>query len=147
MPFPSSCHLFETGLRNTSQPSYLDTLIRQQLELVSRGLYMNAPQHVSAGGPFDVVSEIGEYLTRTSILWAQLTEHLIKGPHINQASYRAHERSQQQSHMSNLAEVAKIDVDIGRLRYVAFFHPSVLHGDVSRYPPPPPPLGTRYDLI
>ncbi|GAO14996.1 hypothetical protein UVI_02027770 [Ustilaginoidea virens] len=58
---------------------------------------------------------MGDYFARTSILWAQLTEHLIKGPHITQASIKAHERCRTESHMSDFAELARIDVNISKL--------------------------------
>lgn len=111
-------YVFDTGLKYFPSPSgSLDALVRQQLEFAARDVgILNAPPPVSDSD--DLVTEMGEYLTRTAMLWAQLTEQLVHGPHIAQTTIQAHERSKAVSHLSDLAEVAKIDVNIAKLRFV-----------------------------
>ncbi|KAG6009187.1 hypothetical protein E4U54_008595 [Claviceps lovelessii] len=117
MPLPPMHYVFDTGLKYFPSPSgSLDALVRQQLEFAARDVgILNAPPPVSDSD--DLVTEMGEYLTRTAMLWAQLTEQLVHGPHIAQTTIQAHERSKAVSHLSDLAEVAKIDVNIAKLRF------------------------------
>ncbi|KJK74533.1 hypothetical protein H634G_10166 [Metarhizium anisopliae BRIP 53293] len=118
MSIPSTSQLFEAGLRNSpSQSGFLDSLVKQQLEIASRDMEMNTPPPLSSDSE-DLVSDLGEYFTRTAAIWAQLTQRLIKGPHIIQASFRAHERSRAESRMSDLAELAKIDMGLSKLRQI-----------------------------
>ncbi|TWU75943.1 hypothetical protein ED733_006472 [Metarhizium rileyi] len=117
MPVPSASHLFEAGLSSCpTRSGFLDSIVQQQLELASRDMKTNTPPPSSE--PEDLVSDLGEYFTRTATIWAQLTQQLIKGPHITQASYRAHERSRTESRMSDLAELAKFDVGLTKLRQI-----------------------------
>lgn len=118
MSIPSASHLFKAGLGNpSSQSDYLDTIVQKEIELASRDVEMRTPPPSSPHAE-DLVSELGEYFARTATMWAQLTQQLIKGPHITEASYQAHERSRRQSHMSDLAEVATIDYNLSKLKYV-----------------------------
>lgn len=125
MPVPSASFVFNAGLRNgTSQSESLEFIVQRQLGLLSRELEMNTPPPSSSDSE-DLVSELGEYFTRTAAMWAQLTQYLVKGPHITQAAVKACERSQAMSHMSDLGELAKIDVDLSKLKYVFTKQPNL----------------------
>ncbi|KID67655.1 hypothetical protein MAN_04413, partial [Metarhizium hybridum] len=132
MSIPSTSQLFEAGLRNSpSQSGFLDSLVKQQLEIASRDMEMNTPPPLSSDSE-DLVSDLGEYFTRTAAIWAQLTQRLIKGPHIIQASFRAHERSRAESRMSDLAELAKIDMGLSKLRPRFTFQLTILGSRADR---------------
>lgn len=125
MPAPSASYVFDAGLRNISSKSEsLHSIIQLQLDLISQEAEMNTPPPSSSDSE-DIVTELGEYFTRTAAMWAQLTQQLIKGPHITQAAVMACERSKSLSHMSDLGELAKIDVDLSRLRYVFTKQPAL----------------------
>ena len=117
MPVPSPSCLFDAGLRNTSSPSEgMKSITQRQLNLFSKRFKMNTPHSTSDSE--DVVGDLGEYFTGTAAMWARLTHQLINGPHINEAAVKACERSKALSHMSDLGEIAKIDVDLSILRHV-----------------------------
>ncbi|KAG6036657.1 hypothetical protein E4U41_005565 [Claviceps citrina] len=120
MSLPPVPHVFDTGLRTFhSRSGSLDMLVRQHLEFAALDVgMMNTPPPGSDSLEEDIVSEIGDYFTRTAMLWARLTEQLAHGTHIVQASHRAHERSKAVSHLSDLSEVARVDVNIAKLRRI-----------------------------
>lgn len=93
---------------------YLHSLVRQQLNLVAEVRETNSP--CPFANSEDLVSNLGDYFAHTAIIWARLTELLSTGPHVAQEAHAAHERSKAQSHMSDLAEIAKMDINIARLR-------------------------------
>ncbi|KAG5982957.1 hypothetical protein E4U55_001057 [Claviceps digitariae] len=118
MPLPTMPYVFDNGLKYfSSSNGNLDALVRQQLEFAAQdvGVMYTPP---SESDSEDLVAELGEYLTRTAMLWAQLTEQLVHGPHIAQTAIQAHERSKAVSHLSDLAEVARIDVNVAKLRHI-----------------------------
>ncbi|KAG5925300.1 hypothetical protein E4U42_004430 [Claviceps africana] len=118
MPLPPPPYVFDAGLKYFSSPGgSLDTLVRQQLEFAARDVGMMS-SHPPVSDSGDLVTELGEYLTQTATLWAQLTEQLVHGPHIAQTTIKAHERSRAMSHLSDLAEVARIDVNVAKLRQI-----------------------------
>lgn len=129
MSVPPVPQVFESGLRKYPLRSgYLDTLIRQQLDVISKDLDMNTPPP-SCSDPEDLVAEIGDYFARTANVWAKLSERLSHGPHIDQASLEAHERSQAVSRMSDLTELTRLDVHVSKLRFVARnVHQRLTHG-------------------
>lgn len=92
-------------------------LVRQQLDVAVRNVgMMNFP--LQGSDSEDLVAELGEYFARTALLWAQLTEQLVHAPQVAESSQQAHERSRAVSHLSDLAEVARIDVNMEKLRFV-----------------------------
>ncbi|PHH84205.1 hypothetical protein CDD83_2323 [Cordyceps sp. RAO-2017] len=111
---PPAAHIFEPGL---DAPALLQDLIREHLERASHDLDRTKPPPSPASGDF-LLNEMGDYFCRTAMTWAYLTESLLKGPHLEQATYRAHERSRTDSGMSDLSEVTRIDIDITRLRKI-----------------------------
>ncbi|KAG5946087.1 hypothetical protein E4U53_006634, partial [Claviceps sorghi] len=115
MPLPPTPYVFDTGLKYFSSPGgSLDNLVRQQLEFAARDVGMMNTHHQGSDSG-DLVTELGEYFTQTAMLWAQLTEQLVHGSHIAQTTIKAHERSKAISHLSDLAEVARIDVNVAKL--------------------------------
>lgn len=115
MPVPSASHVFETGLYSTASSGLLDNLVRQQLESLAVDIDMSTPPAPSPHSE-DLIVEMGEYFSRTAIIWAHLTERLLKAPQMTEALHKVHERSNMLSSMSNLEEIVKIDVENSRLR-------------------------------
>lgn len=109
--------VFEPGLDASSSP-LLESIVREHLERATLDLNMNPPAPSTPGSDDLLLNDMGEYLCRTAALWACLTDRLLKGPHLEQAALRAHERSRTGTGMSDLTEVTRVDVDITRLRYV-----------------------------
>lgn len=72
------------------------------------------PSSPSSG---NLLNDMGDNFSLTALMWAYLTENLLKR-HLEQVMLKAHERSRAESGMSDLSEVARIDVDIARLQYV-----------------------------
>lgn len=136
---PVAC-LFEPGV-TASQSYSLEKLIREHVDQAVRDLNAKRLATTSTAAasaatattattvpsvvphPGDLLSEMGDYLSWTAMLWAYLTENLLKSSGLEQAMVRAHERSRAQSAMSDLSEVARIDVEIARLRYGFPFRP------------------------
>ncbi|KAG6304111.1 hypothetical protein E4U09_000020 [Claviceps aff. purpurea] len=118
MPLPPLPHVFDSGLRSLSSSSdILNMLVRQQLDVAVRNVgMMNFP--LQGSDSEDLVAELGEYFARTALLWAQLTEQLVHAPQVAESSQQAHERSRAVSHLSDLAEVARIDVNMEKLRRI-----------------------------
>ncbi|UNI22672.1 hypothetical protein JDV02_008537 [Purpureocillium takamizusanense] len=116
MSMPPASSVFDSGLDGFSSP-YLDEIVRNSISHAMDTLDISAP---SPGPPSasDLLNDMGDYCSRTAMMWALVTENLLKGPHLEQAARRAHERSCTDSGMSDLSEVARIDVDIARLRKI-----------------------------
>ncbi|KAM4062881.1 hypothetical protein HRG_007700 [Hirsutella rhossiliensis] len=114
---PRAAHVFEPGL-GASQSPLLESLIREHLERATHDLDMNTPPPSTLGSEDLLLNDMGDYLCRTATLWAYLTDRLLKGPHLEQAAFRAHERSRTGTGMSDLTEVARVDIDITRLRKI-----------------------------
>lgn len=113
---PRAAHIFEPALDASSSP-LLESLIRDHLECATHDLAMSTPPPSTPGCGDLLLNDMGDYLYRTATLWAYLTDRLLKGPQLEQAAYNAHERSRTGTGMSDLTEVARVDVDITRLRY------------------------------
>ncbi|POR34632.1 Uncharacterized protein TPAR_05172 [Tolypocladium paradoxum] len=116
MSMPSAAHIFEPGVDALSS-AFLDKLVREHIERAMEDLDMNSPPP-SAPSSGDLLNDMGDYFSRTAMMWAYLTENLLKGPHLEQAMLKAHERSRADSGMSDLSEVARIDMDIARLHKI-----------------------------
>ncbi|PHH62489.1 hypothetical protein CDD81_7062 [Ophiocordyceps australis] len=113
MSIPSA--VFERGLDAVSSPM-LSKLIQQHLESAVRDVEMTTAPAPNSGDL--MLNDMGDYFSRTAMLWACLADRLIKGPELEEANYMAHERSRAGSGMSDLSEVARVDVDISRLRKI-----------------------------
>ena len=131
---PSASSVFDSGLDGFSSP-YLDKIVRNSISRAMETLDISAP---SPGPPnaSDLLNDMGDYCSRTAMMWDLVTENLLKGPHLEQAARKAHERSCTDSGMSDLSEVARIDMDIDRLRYdpFPFAFPHIPNPDQSSRP-------------
>ncbi|KJZ78616.1 hypothetical protein HIM_02007 [Hirsutella minnesotensis 3608] len=133
---PPIAHVFEPGLDALSSP-LLEKLIREHLERASHDLDATTPPP-SAGSSGDfLLNDMGDYFCRTAVLWAYLTDQLLKGPHLEQAAYHAHERSRTDTGMSDLSEVARLDMDITRLRKIRDMTVEFSHKIQSTWRPRP----------
>lgn len=132
MSVPRAPSVFESGLDAFSSP-YLDKLVRDSIDRAMDTLEVKTPPP-GPPSPGHLLDELGNYCSRTALMWARVTEGLLQGPHLEQAAMTAHERSRTDSGMSDLSEVARVDVDIARLRYE------------NPPPPPHPPCPSRPPL-
>lgn len=114
---PSAAHIFEVGV-GALPSAFLDKLVREHIERAMEDLDLNSPPPPAPSSSDLLLNDMGHYFSRTAMMWAYLTENLLKGPHLEQALLKAHDRSRTDSGMSDLSEVARIDVDIARLQYV-----------------------------
>ncbi|KAK2596681.1 hypothetical protein QQS21_006256 [Conoideocrella luteorostrata] len=120
MPLPPPVpQLFEKGLGHSpSQADDLDTLIRKQLELAVQRLDDIKTTAPSASGTKDLLSEVGDYFVRTALIWSQLAENMLQGPHVIQASQLAHERAEQKCGLSDYVELYDVDARVFKLRAI-----------------------------
>ncbi|KAJ6442030.1 protein phosphatase inhibitor [Purpureocillium lavendulum] len=116
MSMPSASSVFDSGLDGFSSP-FLDKIVRNSITHAMETLDIGA---TSPGPPStgDLLNDMGDYCSRTAMMWALVTEDLLKGPHLEQALRRAHDRSCLDSGMSDLSEVTRIDMDLSRLRKI-----------------------------
>ncbi|RDA91239.1 hypothetical protein CP533_0664 [Ophiocordyceps camponoti-saundersi (nom. inval.)] len=112
---PAPPPIFESGLNDTSSP-LLEQLVRQHLAAHQPDMTM-MDSRPSRSGDF-LLNDMGDYFCRTATLWAHLTESLLDARLLEEATVRAHERSRTDTGMSDLTNVARIDVDITRLRKI-----------------------------
>ncbi|RDA84596.1 hypothetical protein CP532_6045 [Ophiocordyceps camponoti-leonardi (nom. inval.)] len=116
-PHPPLPPVFESGLINASSP-LLDQLVRRHLERASAAHQAEMTMMDSRtprSGDF-LLNDMGDYFCRTASLWASLTDSLLDRHLLEEATVRAHERSRTDTGMSDLTNVARVDVDISRLR-------------------------------
>lgn len=65
-----------------------------------------------------LIEDLGEYLTRTSLLWARFTENLVKGPHMEELARRLHMQSRTETGMSDMSAISLEDSGFTRLRKI-----------------------------
>jgi hypothetical protein len=119
-------HLFTFGLPTSPITLSLENLILKYLEQASQSVQLAtdgsplSPWTCSAS-PQDaaaLLTEMGDYLTRTAMIWASLIENLIKGPHIDHVTLQILEHSRAKTRIADLSAATSLDVTLGRLRYV-----------------------------
>ncbi|PFH57138.1 hypothetical protein XA68_15468 [Ophiocordyceps unilateralis] len=114
-PLPPPAHVFEHALdASISSSPLLDQLVRQHLDGAAHEIDMMESRPPRSGD--FLLNDMGDYFCRTATLWAYLTESLLDGHILEEATLRAHERSRTDTGMSDLSNVARVDVDISRLR-------------------------------
>ncbi|KAK4072697.1 uncharacterized protein Triagg1_5742 [Trichoderma aggressivum f. europaeum] len=130
MPPLSTTHVFKFGLTTPPATESLETLILEHLELAAHKVELAAGDLFSASapssescpaGPQDVaalVTEMGDYLARTALIWSSLIQSLIQGPHIDHVTLQILEKSRADTRVSDLAASVSMDVTLSRLRYV-----------------------------
>ncbi|KAM0265587.1 hypothetical protein ACHAQJ_000019 [Trichoderma viride] len=119
-------HLFTFGLPTSPITLSLENLILKYLEQASQSVHAAtddsflSPWTCSAS-PQDaaaLLTEMGDYLTRTAMIWASLIENLIKGPHIDHVTLQILEHSRAKTRVADLSAAASLDVTLGRLRHM-----------------------------
>ncbi|KAL7924810.1 hypothetical protein ACQKWADRAFT_258307 [Trichoderma austrokoningii] len=125
MPALQATHLFTFGLPASPVSLSLEGLVVQYLKqasqnvqqveklspLSSRPTWSSSPNDAAA-----LLTEMGDYLTRTTMIWAFLIEYLIKGSHIDHITLQILENSRTKSNVADLSEAASLDMTLGRLR-------------------------------
>lgn len=133
MPPLRATHVFTFGLKTPPATESLESLVLNHLEQaahkvqVATGVsfsasdpsseaYPAAPQDVAA-----LVTEMGDYLARTAMIWSSLIQSLIQGPHIDHVTLQILERSRADTRVADLTASVSMDVTLGRLRYAPVF--------------------------
>lgn len=126
-------HLFTFGLPTSPITLSLENLILKYLEQASQSVQVATDASSSSSWPCSaspldaaaLLTEMGDYLTRTAMIWASLIENLIKGPHIDHVTLQILEHSRAKTRVADLSAATSLDVTLGRLRYV-YLVPSLL---------------------
>lgn len=122
-------HLFTFGLPSAPVSLSLEGLILQYLKQASQSveqveiLSPLSSKPKCSSSPDDaaaLLTEMGDYLTRTAMIWAYLIEYLIKGSHIDHVTLQILENSRAKTNVADLSEAASLDMTLGRLRYVSY---------------------------
>ena len=127
MSMHSMAQLFESGLVD-SPTTVIDALVRHSIEVSARQVkvepeaipMMSPTSSLADTSPPDnshpLIREMSRFLTRTAVVWAQLTDGLSKGPHIDHVIQEVHQQAQHDSSLADLGTISAVDVDITRLR-------------------------------
>ncbi|KAH0529337.1 hypothetical protein TsFJ059_004097 [Trichoderma semiorbis] len=128
MPPLSTTHVFKFGLTTPPATESLEELIQKHLEQAAHKVELAAGDLFSASVPSSescpaepqdvaaLVTEMGDYLARTAMIWSSLIQGLIQGPHIDQVTLQILEKSRADTRVSDLAASVSMDVTLSRLR-------------------------------
>lgn len=125
-------HLFTFGLPASPISLSLEGLVLQYLKQASQSVQRVEEVSPLSSGPTcssspddatALLTEMGDYLTRTAMIWAYLIENLIKGPHIDHVTLQILENSRAKTNVADLTEATSLDITLGRLRcvYLLYF--------------------------
>ncbi|PTB44200.1 hypothetical protein M441DRAFT_343617 [Trichoderma asperellum CBS 433.97] len=118
-------HLFTFGLPASPISLSLEGLVLQYLKQASQSVQRVEEVSPLSSGPTcssspddatALLTEMGDYLTRTAMIWAYLIENLIKGPHIDHVTLQILENSRAKTNVADLTEATSLDITLGRLR-------------------------------
>ncbi|GFP54689.1 hypothetical protein TASIC1_0004031300 [Trichoderma asperellum] len=118
-------HLFTFGLPTSPISLSLESLVLQYLKQASQSVQRVEEVSPLSSGPTcssspddasALLTEMGDYLTRTAMIWAYLIENLIKGPHIDHVTLQILENSRAKTNVADLTEATSLDITLGRLR-------------------------------
>ncbi|EHK23746.1 uncharacterized protein TRIVIDRAFT_147872 [Trichoderma virens Gv29-8] len=119
---PPSTHVFTFGLNATHATEALENLILEHLEQAARKVRLNVGDLFSAPCPAEpqdvaaLVTEMGDYLARTALIWSALIQSLIQGPHIDQVTLQILEKSRVDTGVADITASVSMDVTLSRLR-------------------------------
>ncbi|UKZ76508.1 hypothetical protein TrVFT333_004214 [Trichoderma virens FT-333] len=119
---PPSTHVFTFGLNATHATEALENLILEHLERAARKVRLNVGDLFSAPCPAEpqdvaaLVTEMGDYLARTALIWSALIQSLIQGPHIDQVTLQILEKSRVDTGVADITASVSMDVTLSRLR-------------------------------
>ncbi|KAL7938628.1 hypothetical protein V8C35DRAFT_83212 [Trichoderma chlorosporum] len=128
MPPPSTTHVFSFGLTTPPATETLETLILKHLETAAHKAQLSAGDLFSSSVTSSescpatsqdsaaLVTEMGDYLARTAMIWSSLIQGLIQGPHIDHVTLQILERSRADTRTSDIAASVSMDVTLSRLR-------------------------------
>ena len=122
MAMPSVAQVFESSLLGSNM--HLENMIRDQLEHAHQEVSLNleCQADLDPGNPTRVLTELGDYLSRTAVLWSVLTHNLVSGQQlesvIQNLGKELHENARTTANLSDLTATAALDVNVTRLRCV-----------------------------
>lgn len=130
MPLPGATHVFAAGLAAPPVTEALERLVLSHLEQaalrvqeatgVSFSPSDQSPSESCPAAQQDVaalVTEMGDYLARTAMIWSCLIQSLIQGPHIDLVTLQILQKSKADTRVADLSASVSMDVTLSRLRY------------------------------
>ncbi|KAH0492781.1 hypothetical protein TgHK011_007716 [Trichoderma gracile] len=129
IPRVPTTHVFASGLATPPVTEALERLVLTHLEQASvrvqeaTGGFSSpsdssrsescpaAQQDVAA-----LVTEMGDYLARTAMIWSCLIQSLIQGPHIDLVTLQILQKSKADTRVADLSASVSMDVTLSRLR-------------------------------
>ncbi|KAL7951703.1 hypothetical protein V8C42DRAFT_14860 [Trichoderma barbatum] len=126
MPPFRTTHVFAFGLTTPPATESLESLILEHLEqaaqkvqLAAGDLFSPPSSEQCPAAPQDVaalVTEMGDYLARTAMIWSSLIQSLIQGPHIDHVTLQILEKSRTDTNTADLTASVTMDMTLSRLR-------------------------------
>ena len=130
MPPPRATHVFTFGLAAPPVSEALERLVSTHLEHAAlrvqeaTGVFSPSsdpsPSESCPAAQQDVaalVTEMGDYLARTAMIWSSLIQSLIQGPHIDLVTLQILQKSKADTRVADLSASVSMDVTLSRLRY------------------------------
>ncbi|KAK1251804.1 hypothetical protein MKX07_007283 [Trichoderma sp. CBMAI-0711] len=129
MPPPRATNVFAAGLAAPPVTEALESLVLTHLEQAALRVQEAAGVSFSSSDPSrsescpaaqqDVaalVTEMGDYLARTAMIWSCLIQSLIQGPHIDLVTLQILQKSKADTRVADLSASVSMDVTLSRLR-------------------------------
>ncbi|KAL6892986.1 hypothetical protein HDV57DRAFT_212158 [Trichoderma longibrachiatum] len=123
MPLPGATHVFAAGLAAPPVTEALERLVLSHLEQaalrvqeatgVSFSPSDQSPSESCPAAQQDVaalVTEMGDYLARTAMIWSCLIQSLIQGPHIDLVTLQILQKSKADTRVADLSASVSMDM-------------------------------------
>ena len=123
MSIPLQSEVFQTGFRSSAEfnhagspsPTKLHSLVFQHLDKILMDSD-DATPWAPSGEEVQLLNDMGDYFMRTASNWALLTNKLVVGEHIQGVTREVHKQAKENSGLSDLTSVTKLDMDLRKLR-------------------------------
>lgn len=132
MPPPRATHVFASGLGAPPVTEALESLVLTHLEQAALRVQEATGVPFSSSDPSPpescpaaqqdvaaLVTEMGDYLARTAMIWSCLIQSLIQGPHIDLVTLQILQKSKTDTRVADLSASVSMDVTLSRLRYAS----------------------------
>ncbi|TFB07766.1 hypothetical protein CCMA1212_000571 [Trichoderma ghanense] len=129
MPPPRATHVFASGLGAPPVTEALESLVLTHLEQAALRVQEATGVPFSSSDPSPpescpaaqqdvaaLVTEMGDYLARTAMIWSCLIQSLIQGPHIDLVTLQILQKSKTDTRVADLSASVSMDVTLSRLR-------------------------------
>ncbi|ETR98356.1 hypothetical protein M419DRAFT_103498 [Trichoderma reesei RUT C-30] len=129
MPPPRATNVFAAGLAASPVTEALESLVLTHLEQAALRVQEATGVAFSSSDPSPsescpaaqqdvaaLVTEMGDYLARTAMIWSCLIQSLIQGPHIDLVTLQILQKSKADTRVADLSASVSMDVTLSRLR-------------------------------